>query len=676
MWHTVFRSASVNVVYLIHRGRVCPLDEGKRRRECSIFLAHVRTPKQIQVAKVMFRVVFFIVCSVAFYDVSLWPLLTGSISRDRRPELADAFLLSRSLWLKPLLSWVSVSWLPPRARESCARFLRCSLLPLLDDTWRPTGESTSAGGLSAGDFEGGKSINASSPSKKMLRLVGNRLSAVEEPANEWDLADYGSAAPGVGEEEEEASVLRRLRLASVTVYPPDADNPPAKAARETPSPKASVKALNPFFRRTDVTSISLRGTRGGSSASHSSTSPWTLSRKARTGKAAASSTKNNKNNTTTTAPTSADIEEANAFNMLASGAISPPPSPPVTGLGTNEIPRILTVPESPPLTAKTAPPTLADVDAPADKSSVTAAAVKTAKASRSVVANETTRTPRAKAVVDKAALSKTMSSPAKGSVVDIWREMQRKRRVAKASPPKETAPSSKRETEPPAKRETKAPAKREVEPPAKRETAPSALAEIISKSHKNSNSQSSKTLQVATQRQQKPSVSEVGVGSSITQAAFDAAELAMVRRRKEAAAVDSAAASAAAAASAVAAAMRLDHSALAKAGTAELHRLVLSLWTVPELLAAASDSGAGARTGVDRNVLDEVDARHECNRDKSRKQGAAGLESMKGNAEEGEIITTDAKGKTSARKRKKGYKTGIEREARGPSSTRLWLCKV
>ncbi|CAM9371654.1 unnamed protein product, partial [Scytosiphon promiscuus] len=73
---------------------------------------------------------------------SLWPLLTGPVPQRRRPRLADDFYRSRSLWLQPLLSWVSERWLPLPARAAAADFVQRSLLPFLHAALAPSTRAT------------------------------------------------------------------------------------------------------------------------------------------------------------------------------------------------------------------------------------------------------------------------------------------------------------------------------------------------------------------------------------------------------------------------------------------------------------------------------------------------------------------------------------------------------
>lgn len=88
-----------------------------------------------------------------------------------------------------------------------------------------------------------------------------------------------------------------------------------------------------------------------------------------------------------------------------------------------------------------------------------------------------------------------------------------------------------------------------------------------------------------------------------------------------------------------AAAPILDPAALAKAGAAELHRLVLSSWTIPELMAAAESGGRG--TGGNRGVQgrDSGGGRGGGSAGYGRKQGGAvGAGGREREVEEGEII--------------------------------------
>lgn len=120
--------------------------------------------------------------------------------------MSEAFLLSRSLWLEPLLLWVSEPWLPLRAREAAAHFVQSSLLPFLDE-----GSTNALAPVVHG--HGARAAPTVSPSKKVLRLVGNRLGIVEEQEE----GDHGGAAGDLSGSEEEGQQVRRLRLAAVAV---------------------------------------------------------------------------------------------------------------------------------------------------------------------------------------------------------------------------------------------------------------------------------------------------------------------------------------------------------------------------------------------------------------------------------------------------------------------------
>lgn len=211
---------------------------------------------------------------------SLWPLLTGPVPRSRRPRLADDFYRSRSLWLRPLLAWVSEAWLPPPAREAAAGFVQRKLLPFLHGASSPASPAGGASGKQSVHDNGGVS-EAISPRKKarQLRLVGNKLCAVAEEEG------YGHVGDGdeFGPEAEEAKMLQALEsAASVATATDIMDASPAQAAPEGP-PEASRFGLapsaptNPFGR----TAAPLRGalesqTPGDSSVASDgwSSTPW------------------------------------------------------------------------------------------------------------------------------------------------------------------------------------------------------------------------------------------------------------------------------------------------------------------------------------------------------------------------------------------------------------------
>lgn len=230
---------------------------------------------------------------------SLWPLLTGSVKRERRPSLADAFYLSRSLWLHPLLAWASEPWLPRRAREAAAHFVQNSLLPFLKsrassstparltaDGLQRAGREDRAGdgGSGGGGGSGSSGIDFASRGKKVLRLQGNKLGGIEEE-------EYGQHPRGgwfdrvLSEEEEEAKVLQELASAAIAATPSDAvcDTAALQPARSEEGARrvglSSTGSANPFARGgtlpgATAASLTIFGD-ASNAGSGSARTPWT-----------------------------------------------------------------------------------------------------------------------------------------------------------------------------------------------------------------------------------------------------------------------------------------------------------------------------------------------------------------------------------------------------------------
>ncbi|CAM9950374.1 unnamed protein product, partial [Ectocarpus sp. 8 AP-2014] len=193
---------------------------------------------------------------------SLWPLLTGPVAQRRRPRLADDFYRSRSLWLQPLLSWVSAAWLPRVAREAAAIFVQRSLLPFL----HASSCASATGGGDEGGPRGDDDPSVGVSPRKTVRLVGDKLCAVE--------GEGGSAWALLSGEPEEAGLLAALKSAAVAATtegtaprsPPAA---PGGAARSRVDPHSPEAPRNPF-----ALSAARRGNGGSSAASGWSRTPW------------------------------------------------------------------------------------------------------------------------------------------------------------------------------------------------------------------------------------------------------------------------------------------------------------------------------------------------------------------------------------------------------------------
>eukprot|EP00903_Cladosiphon_okamuranus_P019598 g18024.t1 len=223
----------------------------------------------------------------------LWPLLTGPVPRHRRPRLADGFYSSRPLWLRPLLAWVSEPWLPVAAREAAAAFVQRSLLPFL---CVPSSSSSSSEAIGR---SGGSSSRARSGKK--VRLVGNKFCVVEEDEEEEEEEeeqDVHLTAGGGGrflgrnsggsdeERKEERKVLSNLRSAAAAVGgvgsslpaegpPPPPPTPPVGGrGRDAVGPAAPE---NPFARPAERAAGSSSSSGAGSGAgdrSDWSQTPW------------------------------------------------------------------------------------------------------------------------------------------------------------------------------------------------------------------------------------------------------------------------------------------------------------------------------------------------------------------------------------------------------------------
>lgn len=222
--------------------------------------------------------------------LSLWPLLTGPVPSSRRPRLADDFYRSRSLWLQPLLAWVSEVWLPLPAREAAAGFVQRALLPFLHDasSQAPDAGDTSGRGADQGArFRGERDVSeAISPRKetRQVRLVGGKLCAVEENEEE-EGRGIGGEGDEFGAEAEEAKILQALKSAAnvVTRTTGTVDPSPAPVAPEGPAEDSRVDLgssapTNPFVRKASPLPGALGSREPGDSSVASgdgwSSTPW------------------------------------------------------------------------------------------------------------------------------------------------------------------------------------------------------------------------------------------------------------------------------------------------------------------------------------------------------------------------------------------------------------------
>ena len=213
---------------------------------------------------------------------SLWPLLTGPVPRRRRPRLADDFYSSRSLWLYPLLAWVSEPWLPAHAREAAAGFVQRALLPFLCAPLPSSASSSPAVVLSLRSRNSSSSSSSSSPrakSSKKVRLVGNRLCAVEEEEEEEEEEEDVD----LGVSGEEKKVLLELRSAAAAVTGVAASSPDQGPPLPLPPPpvggrdrRAPAAPTNPFVRPSEraAPAAAAGGPPGAGDGSGWSQTPW------------------------------------------------------------------------------------------------------------------------------------------------------------------------------------------------------------------------------------------------------------------------------------------------------------------------------------------------------------------------------------------------------------------
>lgn len=226
-----------------------------------------------------------------FCPVSLWPLLTGPVPRSRRPRLADDFYRSRPLWLQPLLAWVSEAWLPLTAREAAAGFVQRALLPLLHhassspaapDAWDASDKEAGQGARYLGERDVSEAV---SPRKetRQVRLVGGKLCAVEEKE---EGSGIGGDGDGFGPDAEEARMLQALKSAASVAMTTTGTFDPllAQATPEGPPEEDSSFGLgssaptNPFVRTAAPLPGALGSRETGSSSVASSdgwsSTPW------------------------------------------------------------------------------------------------------------------------------------------------------------------------------------------------------------------------------------------------------------------------------------------------------------------------------------------------------------------------------------------------------------------
>lgn len=544
-----------------------------------------------------------VACARMFWrGFSLWPLLTGPIAQRQRPHLADELYSSRSLWLQSVLSWVSEHWLPPPARAAAAGFVQRALLPFLRAV-AVASSSTGSGGSAAGSGGGadggaaragerGGGVGAGSPSprkKAVVRLVGGRLRAVDEEEQEEQEGVAGTGGDGNDRallrsaDAEEAKLLTELRSAAASATAGVNERSPARAPQAPSSPGfgAPKTALSPAAQRNPfVLSVAPRarttaprgsgGTGGGFLPS-----PW--EQRLGAGSSAAGATG--------PVPALRAASEAESVSSLADLTRSSPLAPlfqreaaevrvrtPAVEARRNSLfpaaettvsrggekasrgaekvsrrdsPRARSTGRSSPVSTDAESFEVTDIVARGgEKRYVTAAEAAAARASRVEQARGMT--------------GSSVVRP-RGSVVERWREMQRKQAAGEAA------------THPPASRAAPAPVR-----PGQKQQA---------ESRKDAAARAASAT-VAT-----------AAASSEARAAFAAAAKAQARRGSS---PDGASgSSAAAAAVVVVGGSTRDFASLAEASSAVLHRLVLSSWTVPELRDESSNSkpARGGRGG-------------------------------------------------------------------------------
>ena len=623
----------------------------------------------------------------SFFRRSLWPLLTGSITRERRPSLADAFYLSRSLWLQSLLAWVSEPWLPRRAREAAARFIQSSLLPFLKSraSSTPVGCTLDgfgrAGREDRGDDGGsgsGHCVDLASRTKRVLRLEGNTLVGIEEE-------DYGQSPGGfdrvLSDEEEEAKVLEELKSAAIASTPNDVSITAFQPARPEAGARqaglASTGSTNPFARSTlpgPAASSTVSG--NVSKASGSARTPWTervqAAKPAAPARAKAKSVLSSRSSlprvdgsgvsgdggggASAAAPAS-DTLESSLFDeeeylqrsavrersQQESGATRPTRrqagsahaprarSGAARGaafdVGVQDVSRVAAAGPAPAIddSIGTSLDSYADprfdvgAGSSGGKKYVTAAEAFAARALRGQGKN----TQKEATVV---AAAPAEAPRPRGSVQEIWQEMKRKRLAAESA----TAGSSKTRQQDAGQR---------AKTPQPKAAVPASAA--------------------------KPPATDA-------QAAFAAAAQASAARHNEG--LTAARLSDPAPVSPAEEVATLDHASFAKSTAADLHRLVLSSWTVEELRAASSKSGPG---GALREVNPQQ--KNAVGGDRERRRVGASRATGSGDAEEGEISEGTAgsivrRGRRELGRHGDGKASGrLSRDSTGPAGGRKWL---
>lgn len=532
---------------------------------------------------------------------SLWPLLTGPIPRHRRPRLADGFYSSRPLWLRPLLAWVSEPWLPVAAREAAAGFVQRSLLPFLcvlsssSSSSSPSALSPVVSSSEAARSSGSSGSSGSSPrakSGKKVRLVGNRFRVVEDEQEDGD--EEEKVDPGVGgggrllgrnacgpdeERKEESAILHSLRSAAaavagvgVGVSSPAQGPPPTSPVGGSGGDRLDPAApTNPFARPAERPGGGSSGAADGSSWLQM---PW--ERRLGTGSAASR-----------LAPAGVAGPEP-SFEQINFTRVSGAAAPPLTssavnrasrhGRGSAAEPEAVAVGREEPRFggARTGFSGAVGAAATPDgahtggKRSVTAAE---AAAARSLRAHTSAAAAAAAVKAGNAAVSRP-----RGSVVERWREMQRKQMAESGTAPYSDSAKSRTNTQEQQQRQQAD--RRSQTRTGRGDTARDAVA------------------------------TRMASNSTEAKAAFTAAARAAAGRADGAPDGGARAPNGGPAATAAAA---LDPAALTKASSMELHRLVLSSWTVSELLDAQRQGrggGSGFRGagdgGRDRRLLSSL----------------------------------------------------------------------
>lgn len=548
-------------------------------------------------------------------------------------DIADALYRSRSLWLTPLLAWVSESWLPPRAREAAGRFILCSLLPFLDLQGAPFSSVKGPHGPVASGKDTGSGSSKEeqgsfkSPNQKVVRLMGNKL--VVADVQEED-CNWKGAGKSLSEEGGESKLLRKLQLEAIsatanitsfsstqmeliaptnqfvrTALPTPTGSPPPEELSSirsgglVPWEKrlAQIESAEIAVGRGNVLSLGNPPPRTAKHTSPSDVKRWVPSDKDNYGNQSAA-VGCSRNDTRTARPSQKPAHgvpsprdtrvkvpgvSVQPTSWLSSALAASPTATATATEITSDFERDFTTINAPPRAgddtsdrrlasaqqalkniheARSADRRVVDPELVSDTPAISAgmgfgsAPRATAESGTTNDANagEKRYVPAADAAAVRAARARALSveQPASAaavavsfrqplSVVEKWREMQRKQAV--------------------------------VEP---------VTASVENASQQKDSRRGAKTPLLAASRHSVNTSSQASA-DFVTKASFAAAAQATARRNKDSSAMPLPGLAATAVAATV------NHSSLVKASAAELHRLVLSSWSVSELLSASSD---------------------------------------------------------------------------------------